>query len=242
MSVTDCPPEAPPSKDTAIDAVIQKIEVEKKKLDKSEGSAVESVLRIALFMRDLRKLAERDWAKKAKALGFDERVARRYVAVGESWLSETGPAGSGLAALPADVQKLEWLARLNVDQLRQLAAGMDLKNSSRSQVIAAVKKVLGLTAPVSPPGVTKAIISTTDRLLLLVRRARDEADQADQKFLREMLLVASVELEKDARALATPAEQPGCAAPSGNEAAGSAPAPPSKWSAKAFSNKRTIRV
>jgi hypothetical protein len=164
---------AKPCDQAAVDALLDKIRAEQVNVNSREGPIVASLLRICMHVAELRGLVKKDWSKRLKQVGMNARVASRYVQIGKSWLGQIGLTESDLLSrLPTDLLKLEWLCRLSTDQLDGLLAQMDCKKTSRGQVIAAVKGILGDTDSDRPvPNAEKAIQRVLNRLLVLSQQA-----------------------------------------------------------------------
>jgi hypothetical protein len=166
----------------AAQELIGKIQAEQKKLNAGEGRALRSTLRIGEHLLALQTLVKRGWGKQVKQLGMDRRVATRHVTVARWFLKEFGPqdgasAGEGgdetpeshlLDKLPAELLRLEQLARLTRDQLVQLADEMDLRKATRAAVTKAVQKLVGPAKTRQPkrapglPAVQKSLKKSLD--------------------------------------------------------------------------------
>jgi hypothetical protein len=161
--------------DTAVRRAVHQIQTELRNLARNEGSAVASHLRIGTALADLRKEAKSGWFKQLKELGINERVARRYIRLGNSWLAVSGLSESALLEqLPPDRMKLEWLCRLTAEQLRELLGRLDCKKAKRGQVEAAVRKALGEEdAAPTAPNIEKALAK-------IFKRFRTDTDQLEE--------------------------------------------------------------
>lgn len=131
-----------------IKKVVQAIVKEQQKIDRHEGDVVACHIRIGVRLVALRSLAKKTWGKQLKALGISPRVASRYLKIVRNWPDEIGLTESDLLTrLPTDLLKLEWLCRVSVSQLEGLLNTLNCKKATRSQVIAAVREVLGEEPP-----------------------------------------------------------------------------------------------
>jgi hypothetical protein len=200
--------------DAGIAAVVQKIKAELDTLNKSDAPAVGSHLALGQLLAELRGLATRTWIKQVKALGYDRRVASRYVSIGTYPLTEMGLRESHLRAmLPPDVMKLEWIVRLSAEQLKKLTAKIDVKKASRARVIREVKQILGLEATTRRPDLAKQIDRATEGLVSLVKRISTEETDAAQRHLFLGELAADLEeVQQTLQGLLVPAPRTPCGA------------------------------
>jgi hypothetical protein len=132
---------------TAVPALIERIKAKGRAIAQGEGNLVLSVIDLARDFASLQNACPRRWLKELKLLGYDQRVARRYTAVGGSCLADPSrPIGPDLAGkLPYDLDKLEWLRRLPEAGLVELLTDIDVQKEGRSRVIKAVRRGLGQT-------------------------------------------------------------------------------------------------
>src|SRR4051812_18437393 len=101
--------------------ILERVKENEKKAKSNEGASISNVIEMGRLFRELKAKAPRVWGRKLKQLGYHERVASRYLKIGESWPTPDQTPGSDLLAkLPSDVQKLEWLCRLPVDELERV--------------------------------------------------------------------------------------------------------------------------
>jgi len=164
-----------------------------------EGSLVEKVIALAHDFNELYLVCKRKWLKELKKLGYHPRMAFRLRQIGEScWTDPNGPIGSTLIQqLPYDLHKLEWLCRLSKEDLEELLKDLDPQKESRSRVIHAVQRRLGLKAPsakaakITPPALFKKwqkyVGSTLDSIEALGDEAalevrKDLARQMEEEF------------------------------------------------------------
>jgi hypothetical protein len=184
--------EAPGASNTETGAdikhVVEQIKGEQEKIHRTEGSAIASLVQIGVLLIQLQAAAGRTWTRTARELGYNPRTASRLQKLGSSWLAQIGTAGSEiLNRLPADIQKLEWLCRLSEEHLRQLLANGDLKMTSRSKVIAEVKKILGEDEAQAQPASTD-VARALDRILKQLLKLIEGAQTEEQKCIREILV------------------------------------------------------
>jgi hypothetical protein len=194
----------------SITTVVQKIRAEQDKLDNSDAPAVSSHLALGQLFTELRQRAKRTWGKQVKALGYDRRVASRYFTIGTAPLTEMGLSESHVRAmLPPDVMKLEWVCRLTVDQLEQLTAELDVKKASRTKVIRAVKKILGVETTSPKPDLSAKIGKAIDRLTSLINKISTEETDVTQRHLLLGEMAASLaEVQQTLAGLLVPAPAP----------------------------------
>jgi len=177
----------------AIGTLLEKISNEQKKIDSHEGNVVVSLFGIGRHLAKLRPLARKTWKLQLDAIGMSPRVANRYVKLGES---EIGLNESDLLKrLPSDLMKLEWLCRLSVVQLSGLLDSLDCKKATRSEVIAAVREVLGESKPVKTPDIEKEIKGLINRLIDTVE-SLEESEPEVQNRVRKSLKANLNLLEK----------------------------------------------
>jgi hypothetical protein len=118
-----------------------------------EKANIDRVLNLSRILVELKNQAPRTWLKRVEQIGLNQRVARRYLTIGENWSIDRTPESDLLKSMPYDLLKLEWLCRLPMDDLKQLARTMDFRVESRGRVIEAVKRLLG------QPSTQKEVVS-----------------------------------------------------------------------------------
>jgi hypothetical protein len=124
--------------------LVNEIRTEQQKIDRSEGEVVAAQLRIAYHLAELRVLAKGRWGRQLEGLGMNPRVASRYLKLAQHWPARIGLTESDLLPrLPPDLLKLEWLCRIPPASLNDLLDKLDCKKANRSQIIAAVREMLG---------------------------------------------------------------------------------------------------
>jgi hypothetical protein len=172
-----------------VDDVMNKIKKEKQKLDKGEGNFLACFICLGLLLAQLRGLAKRTWNKLVVTLGFNARVALRYLNLAKSPLAGFGLNESDLLArLPSDLLKLEWICRLNAGQLNELLGRLDPKKESRPKVIAAVKEILGENDAPENPDLEGALGRASNRVVKLAGQLRSDAQTEPDKDRVEKLL------------------------------------------------------
>ena len=177
----------------AITETLTAIATEKEKLAKSEGSVIVAIIQIGLQVLTLRSLASRNWAKwlQTPAINMSRRVASRYLKIAAGWSAEMGLLESHLDRLPTDLLKLEWLCRVPIGQLPDLLDGLNCKQATRKQVIAAVREALDEPSPTTAPlDVDRAVGRFLERLAGKVARLLDRFLQTDQQDRARALLAA----------------------------------------------------
>jgi hypothetical protein len=175
---------------SAITKLKQKIRNEQTKIDRKEGTIIESFVCIGKFLAELRGHIKTGWAKNLKALQIHPRVASRYMQLAASSLAEIGLNESDLLPrLPTDLLKLEWLCRLNREQLRKLLLREDVKKAPRNRVTALVKDILGTPSDETPAHGPEAKINKLfQRLLTLAGEAIEKTNEAgDSSRIRDLL-------------------------------------------------------
>jgi hypothetical protein len=131
-----------PSEDLA--TLVAQIKKAKKQIDDEAGLVVAAMLTLASHLAALNQMDKKNWKAHLAAIDLHRRVAARYLKLAESWLAGPGLKESQvLTRLPGDVMKLEWLGRLNRQQLLALLDQIDVKHMAREKVIAAVKDIIG---------------------------------------------------------------------------------------------------
>jgi len=134
---------------TAINVLIDKIKAGPKKIADLEKSSVVEIFELARNLVELRRRVSRGkWAKTLPALGICPRVVCRFLAIGESCLVTQGLLDAELLCqLPADLHKLEWVAKLSLEELKPFLKLIHCKEDSRHAVIHAVQRMIGYIPP-----------------------------------------------------------------------------------------------
>jgi hypothetical protein len=164
MSASKKPPAAQAGRKTlsveeigaSIKAELEKIKAEEKLMVKNEAAILLNRVAVGVQLIDLKAAAKKDkkpWAEACKETGLHARVARRHMRVASSEWAKNGLNESDLSErLPTDLLKLELLAKLDGQQIRQLLKENDPKHLERSELIHIIKQVLNETkAPKTKP-------------------------------------------------------------------------------------------
>jgi hypothetical protein len=168
-------------------------------IHKEQGKSLASVIRIGQHLAELRPLAQHGhWAEQCAALGMNTRMASRHMRISESPLKEIGLSESDLAVkIPTDLNKLEWLAKLPLQQVVTLAAELNLKLASRDKVEEVVRKLVKLDprkprTPTKPPaGIDKQFGEIASLITEHLAKGGDAADLQDT-------VAAGIRIVKDA--------------------------------------------
>lgn len=188
--------------------LVQAIVKEQQKIDRHEGDVVACHIRIGARLAALRSLAKRTWGRQLKALGISPRVASRYLKIARGWQDEIGLNESDLLTrLPTDLLKLEWLCRVPVSQLGGLLDTLNCKKATRSQVIAAVREVLGEEPPTATDDVEMFVQRLIQRLTGTVEKLGEKFPEPDQQNRARELLSAGLDEVRNALQSDLPAEE-----------------------------------
>lgn len=181
-----------------VNQLLDAIRTEQRSIDLHEGDVVVCHIRLAVRLAELRQLAKRTWGKQLKTLGMNPRVGRRYLKIAQNWPNEIGLKESALLPrLPTDLLKLEWLCRVSTPQLRELLNNLDCKKTSRGQVIAAVREVLGEDPPSTPDDeVGQFVQRFIKRIARTVGQLGDKFPEVeDQTRARELLAAGLLQVQ-----------------------------------------------
>jgi hypothetical protein len=176
-----------------IGAERKKIEKEEQSKAKNDAAIVRSQVRIGGWLVELQKHIRKTWTNDVKAMGYHPRVARRLQKLGASWwCAENGLHESvPVEKLPIDLCKLEWLCRLNEEQLRELLGQQDCKGLPRPKVSRAVKAMLGIQTRKANTAPQAAVVNAVERF---VQRLSARITELRQEGLapqaREQVVVA----------------------------------------------------
>src|SRR5262245_40165388 len=99
------------------------------KAARNEAEAVVLALELGRRFKELKEAVPRRGLEELNKLGFNERVARRYLKLAEEWTPDRTPGSDLLARLPHDLQKLEWLCRLSLQQLGAICLVLDCRKA-----------------------------------------------------------------------------------------------------------------
>jgi len=132
-----------------INVLVRAVDETLKAMNNDEANLVEHMVELGERLLALRRGAGVSWTVHANKLGIHQRVANRHMLLAKSWWARKGLRESGLLEkMPPDLMKLEWLCRLDRQQLADAVANYRLREWNRTQVIDAVKYKLGVTAEV----------------------------------------------------------------------------------------------
>ncbi len=191
-----------------IKKLVQAIVKEQQKLDRHEGDVLACHIRIGARLSALRLLAKRTWVQQLKALGISPRVASRYLKIARNWHDDLGLSESDLLTrLPTDLLKLEWLCRVPVSQLGGLLDTLNCKKATRSQVIAAVREVLGEDPPRATDAVETYVQRLIQRLTGRVEKLGEVFPEPEQQNRARELLSAGLDEVRNALQSDLPAEE-----------------------------------
>lgn len=177
--------------------LVQAIVKEQQKIDRHEGDVVACHIRIGARLAALRSLAKKTWGKQLKTLEISPRVASRYLKIARNWTDEIGLTESDLMTrLPTDLLKLEWLCRVPVSEMAGLLDTLNCKKATRSQVIAAVREILGEDPPTATDDVETFVQRLIHRLTGTVERLGDKFPEPEQqKRACELLAVGLLQVQ-----------------------------------------------
>jgi hypothetical protein len=109
-----------------VEAIVRAISNKQARIGKSERVNIVVSIEIGVALIELKREAQKDWAKRARELGYHPRAASRLQLLGRMWGDWIGPNGSDLLArLPADIKVLERVCRIPVEQLEEFLDGKD---------------------------------------------------------------------------------------------------------------------
>ena len=162
--------------------LLAEIRAEQRKIDRNEGNVIASKITIGTRLAALKAASGRTWGRQQTELGYNPRLASRLMKLAQGWGSEIGRIASDLLPkLPPDLNKLEWLCRLDAGQLRALLAGLDARKASRKEIVSKVRDALGEEPPPAvdtSTAMAKSIDRTFDRLGKTLERLHGEAADA----------------------------------------------------------------
>jgi len=135
-----------------VSRIVDAIRVQMKKIEDNASASVLSIIDLANLYTQLRESVRTwHWKEKLSELGVSERVACRYLKIGEGWWTRDSIEPAVLAQLPCDIHKLEWLSRLEPAPLKEALRFIDCRQASRGAVIKAVQRRLGIRQEVAKP-------------------------------------------------------------------------------------------
>ncbi len=118
--------------------MLQKIRAAQTRLQGQELGIIKGLIELGLDLSELHDVAGKEWRKYLEDLGFEERMANRYIEIANAW-SRPGINDTDLARLPRDTIKLEKLGQLSVKQFRKIDADLDLNELARGEIKALVE-------------------------------------------------------------------------------------------------------
>src|SRR5690349_19435233 len=204
----------------AVEQILKKIEENEKKIRVSEGEAVNLIMEQGRLLRQLKRKVHKNWLQAVEDIGLNERVARRYLKIGEEWATPDRTPGSDLLArLPYDLHKLEWLCRLPVAELEQLCDANDPRQVDRAGVIKEVQRRLGEEVQAGKRPTLKALRTSWQNSFEALLTKVGELDQEDRRRCIAELENRLDELKEELREVGE--EQPDQEGPGEAEADGS---------------------
>jgi len=167
---------------TILSDLVNKIKEVQKGITRDESTIVLQYVKIGELLIQLKRVAKGDWESEVQKLGYEPRVARRYMALGRTWWAGTGLEESGvIEQLPPDLMKLEWLCQLSKHELCKGIPHWPCRKWGRSQVIDAVKHELKL---IEKPKAARS--GTLDRVTIDCERVIDRLVEALQDSTDEI--------------------------------------------------------
>jgi hypothetical protein len=150
------------------------------RLAKTEDDTVLRLVEKGQNLIALKACGERDWRRRLNRLALNPRVATRLMTIGR-WGQEIGLNESDrIPGLPQDPLKLEWLAKLDREQVQALVGHLDCRAESRPTVIQEVKKLLGQAVPTTKPTARKTTIEAIEKRLAQLSPLIDRIDSASR--------------------------------------------------------------
>jgi hypothetical protein len=175
--------------------IVEEIERLDQQSARDEDQFIRNTFQKGRLLRELRSAAKQgEWGESLKRIHLPPRVALRLIGIAE-WAGDFGPNESEFVSqLPLDLHKLDWLRRLEPDQLRRFLEVHNCRNQSREAVIKAVKQIPGVWTP--RPALERAAKpapETPETIENLIRRLVERLDAADeatkQKFFEPLASV-----------------------------------------------------
>jgi len=177
--------------DANVSALVKKIKEVQFGIVQDESHIVLKYVEIGQLLLQLKRVAKSDWENEVQKLGYPPRVARRYMAIGRTWWAGSGLQESGVInQLPPDLMKLEWLCRLDKDQLLGAIHHWPCRKWSRTLVIDAVKhdlKIIEKPKATRPPTLDRITIDCERVIDRLVEALEDSADEIADPESRQRL-------------------------------------------------------
>jgi hypothetical protein len=177
------------SQQSEITKIRAEIRAEQQKIDRNEGNVIASWIAIGERLAALQAASGRTWGKQLEGLGYHPRVASRLQKLAKAWGGKIGRIASDLLPqLPADLNKIETLCRLDQEQLRDLLRNINCKKISRRDLVAEVRAALGEEPPTTKSGGSDDTLKAIERLLArLAERLEDLKGEAAGAVLGEQL-------------------------------------------------------
>jgi hypothetical protein len=188
-----------------VNDLLRQIEEETIQLHLDEGNLVLKAISLGkLFVALKCSVRPHRWLKELKKLNYQERDARRYLAIGSSWWHTAQTTASELlTGLPYDLHKLEALSRLDQAQLEELSRNRNLRSDSRGEIFSRVQAILGreddTETTVSAPSVAdikKRIDGNVNRILEVLDTLPGDATDEQRLEIFATLQVGFEEFEK----------------------------------------------
>jgi hypothetical protein len=191
-----------------INDMMQRIQGLERKMRAGETDNVRLVIEQGRLLWELKKQAPYSWLEKLSQIGIHERVARRYLTIGECWATDDRTPESGLLEeMPYDLLKLEWLCRLPLDDLRAFVRTCDCRREPRGSLIKRVQRMLGQIPSDSQqdaPGLDP-LRKESDAYVRRVLKAAESLDSDQRQELAKENEAKFSELQQALKAVGEPA-------------------------------------
>jgi len=158
---------APPEGDTGeAENIVEAIRADQQKIANTEGEVILSLIAIGPKLAKLEALSESTYQQQLQKLGYSHRTAGKLRKIGREWggIYEGYIEPDLFPLLPLDLDKLNWLCRLDAEQLRSNLSWIDPKRSSRKEVVRKVRSILGEKPPAARRVKAATALKTFDRL------------------------------------------------------------------------------
>jgi hypothetical protein len=171
---------------TLVSVAVERIQALDRKIRQGETANVRLVVEQGRLVVDLKKQVPFSWLDKLSKIGIHERVARRYLTIGECWpTDDRTPESDLLADMPYDLLKLEWLCRLKLEDLAVFVRTCDCRTEPRGILIKRVQRMLG-QAPSDPVEGAPGLAPLRKESDAYVRRVLKAAESLDQDQRQEL--------------------------------------------------------
>jgi hypothetical protein len=188
--------------------LIQRIQGLDRKMRAGETANVRLVIEQGRLLVELKKQVPYSWLDKLSQIGIHERVARRYLTIGECWPTDDRTPESGLLEqMPYDLLKLEWLCRLKPEDLGAFVRTCDCRTEPRGSLIKRVQRMLGETPSDSgkdAPGLDPLRKESESYVRRMLKAAESLDDNQRQELAKEVE-AKFLELQQALRAVGEPA-------------------------------------